>query len=131
MQSARLGLKPSILEIQRVVCAIKRLKLEELKSRNRSHRLSHSRQMGFLLCREFTDASFPMIARHFGGLDHSSLIFGVRQAKQREEESETVRAEMAAMRNMIRSILAAREEAKRESELSAWVNLGGELEAVA
>lgn len=173
MQPARLGPKPSILEIQKIVCERFGLTLEALRSRNRKRYLAHSRQMCFTLLREHTEASYPMIGRYFNGLDHTSVLYGDRQVKLREKTCDVVRGEMNILRARIARFMAERvyphsvmiagleNDAANEAMLSdaeplpvtpvakppprkfytprpaavldrdAWVNLGGELEAVA
>ena len=65
-------------EIQRIVAERFHLRVVELKSKRRTKNLVNPRQIGMYLCRELTDLSFPEIGRHFGGKDHSTVIYAVR-----------------------------------------------------
>ena len=51
------------------------IKISDLKSKSRSRRISIPRQIAMYLCREHTKLSLPDIGRHFGGKDHTTVIF--------------------------------------------------------
>ena len=51
------------------------VKVSELKSKKRSRQISIPRQIAMYLCREHTKLSLPDIGRHFGGKDHTTVIF--------------------------------------------------------
>ena len=51
------------------------IKISDLKSKNRSRRISIPRQIAMYLCREYTKFSLPEIGRLFGGKDHTTVIF--------------------------------------------------------
>ena len=48
---------------------------EELLGKKRSREISYPRQVAMWLCREMTDMSLPKIGEHFGGRDHTTVIF--------------------------------------------------------
>ncbi len=48
--------------------------LEDLKGKSRRRPLVIARQVAMYLGRQMTDLSFPMIAREFGGRDHTTVI---------------------------------------------------------
>jgi chromosomal replication initiator protein len=73
----------SIARIQQLVSEHFSLTVPELTAANRTHNVVHARQIAMYLCRELLNASFPSIARAFGGKDHSTVIHAC--SKIREE----------------------------------------------
>jgi len=64
----------SIARIQQLVGEHFSLTVPELTAANRTQGVVHARQIAMYLCRELLNASFPSIARAFGGKDHSTVI---------------------------------------------------------
>jgi chromosomal replication initiator protein len=78
--------------VQEVVAAKFHIKVSEMKSKRRTKALVHPRQVAMFLCREITQQSYPEIARHFGGKDHTTIMHACRQIeKARENNSELQR----------------------------------------
>ena len=48
--------------------------IDELRSKSRRRPLVIARQMAMYVTRQLTDLSFPMIAREFGGRDHTTVM---------------------------------------------------------
>jgi chromosomal replication initiation ATPase DnaA len=65
---------PAIFRIQREVCDRFGLAPIEMVSGRRSRRVARPRQIAMFLCRELTRASLPMIGRHFGNRDHTTIM---------------------------------------------------------
>ena len=55
------------------------IKISDLKSKKRSRQISIPRQIAMYLCREHTKLSLPDIGRHFGGKDHTTVIFAYKK----------------------------------------------------
>ena len=55
------------------------IKISDLKSKKRSQQISVPRQIAMYLCREHTKLSLPEIGRHFGGKDHTTVIFAYKK----------------------------------------------------
>ncbi|HWH35478.1 MAG TPA: chromosomal replication initiator protein DnaA, partial [Acidimicrobiales bacterium] len=53
--------------------------VEDLCGRSRRRPLVTARQVGMYVCRELTDLSYPAIAHHFGGRDHTTIIHAVEK----------------------------------------------------
>lgn len=96
----------TISDIIRAVCRHYCLSAEELQSRRHDFEYSHPRQVGYLLCREFTPCSLTHIARRFGQKDHTTVRSGLINLKYRMERSahraeaqsvEILRAQMAEL----------------------------------
>jgi chromosomal replication initiator protein len=74
---------PTIASIQEAICKHFGISREELLSRSRTQRLAWPRHMAMYLARELTDHSLPVIGRHFGGRDHSTVLNACRRAGER------------------------------------------------
>ena len=55
------------------------IKVVDLKSKNRSRRISIPRQIAMYISREHTKHSLPDIGQQFGGKDHTTVIFSHRK----------------------------------------------------
>jgi len=58
------------------------IKISDLKSKKRSRQISVPRQIAMYLCREYTKLSLPDIGRHFGGKDHTTVIFAHKKCSK-------------------------------------------------
>ncbi|HAS16449.1 MAG: chromosomal replication initiation protein DnaA [Nitrospirae bacterium RIFCSPLOWO2_02_42_7] len=67
--------KITIDKVQKVVSTHFNIKISDLKSKKRTKSLVTPRQIGMFLSRELLKMSFPEIGRHFGGKDHSTVIY--------------------------------------------------------
>jgi len=68
---------PAISSIQREVCSHFSLPALEMVSQRRSRVVTRPRQIAMFLCRELTPHSLPMIGRHFGGRDHTTVMHAI------------------------------------------------------
>ncbi len=73
----------SVAEIQAVACEHFGLTSDELLSSSRTTRIAWPRQVAMYLARELTDESLPVIGRHFGGRDHTTVLHAWRRTTQR------------------------------------------------
>jgi len=64
----------SIGRVQQLVADHFNLTVPELTARTRRRPVVHARQIAMYLCRDLLKASYPSIARAFGGKDHSTVI---------------------------------------------------------
>ncbi len=71
------GLTLSVMDIKRATASYFSIKLTELSSKSRSKNIARSRHIAMYLCRKHTALSYPEIGSHFGGKDHSSVIYSV------------------------------------------------------
>ena len=65
----------TISTIMKTVASYFDIKISDMKSKKRSREISIPRQIAMYLCREYTKYSLPDIGRHFGGKDHTTVIF--------------------------------------------------------
>ena len=71
----------SISRVQQLVADHLNLTVPELIARTRRREIVHARQIAMYLCRDLLKASFPAIARAFGGKDHSTVIHACTKVK--------------------------------------------------
>lgn len=69
----------TIEQIQQVVAAHYRLRIDELNSKNNSRQIAVPRQVAMYLCKRLTKHSFPEIGREFGGKHHTTVIHSVEK----------------------------------------------------
>jgi chromosomal replication initiator protein len=79
----------TIDQIQREVAAAFGLTVAELCSQRRTQEVVHPRQIAMYLCRELTDLSLPRIGEHFGGRDHTTVLYAVNKITQKLREDRT------------------------------------------
>ncbi|TLY22710.1 MAG: chromosomal replication initiator protein DnaA [Nitrospirae bacterium] len=68
--------------VQEAVAAKFHVKLADMKSKRRTKVLVYPRQIAMYLCREITQQSYPEIARHFGGKDHTTVMHACKQVEK-------------------------------------------------
>ncbi|HSZ70840.1 MAG TPA: chromosomal replication initiator protein DnaA [Solirubrobacteraceae bacterium] len=91
----------SVAEIQAFACKHFELTSEELLSSSRTARVAWPRQVAMYLARELTDESLPVIARHFGGRDHTTVLHAWRRTTQRLAEDSRSRQAVDNLRQLI------------------------------
>jgi hypothetical protein len=94
--------KAKIHEVKTVVAEMHGLTVDVLEGACRKRMFSGPRQEAMKLAREMTGASYPVIARHFGDRDHTTVIFADRKITGRE----TVDAKLAARLTECRARIA-------------------------
>ncbi len=82
----------SIRRIQDAVSTHFHISLEDLVSPRRTRELVMARQIAMFLAREHVKASFPEIAKKFGGRDHSTVIHACTKIRNAIEDSAELRA---------------------------------------
>src|SRR5512139_412315 len=73
------GRKTMLQTIQKLVCGRFNITRAELLSPRRERRIVVARHVGFYLCRLHSSHSLPEIGRRFGGRDHTTVLYGMRQ----------------------------------------------------
>jgi chromosomal replication initiation ATPase DnaA len=72
----------SLDAIKRAVSAYYKIPVLEFTSARRESRLVRCRMAYYWLARELTPASFPMIGRHCGMRDHTTVMSGLKNVKR-------------------------------------------------
>ena len=84
------GEKPISIEmIQKTISDYYGLRVQELKSKNKSRAIALPRQISMYLAKQLTGASLPQIGREFGGKHHTTVLHSVtkiRELRQKDKE---------------------------------------------
>jgi hypothetical protein len=101
-QSETTSFRAKIHEVKTVVAAVHGIPVSALESGCRKRVWAYPRQEAMKLARELTGASYPVIARHFGDRDHTTVLYADRKVSLREPED----AKLAARLNECRARIA-------------------------
>jgi chromosomal replication initiator protein len=85
----------SIELIKKTVASHFSLKPSDLASKRRTKNLSFPRHIAMYLCRKHTTFSYPEIATHFGGRDHSSVVHAANVVAAKVKVQEDLRSTIA------------------------------------
>ena len=77
--------------IQKVVSSHFNIKISDLKSKRKQKGVVLPRQIGMYLTRRLTKMSFPEIGSHFGGKDHSTIIYAVNKIKKQLKQDKNIK----------------------------------------
>jgi chromosomal replication initiator protein len=87
--------------VQETVAAKFHIKVSEMKSRRRTKALVYPRQVAMYLSREITQQSYPEIARHFGGKDHTTIMHACRQIEKARESDPGLQRTLEELKRQI------------------------------
>lgn len=85
MVSKKDELNISISTIQKKVVKYFNIKIEDIKSKNRSSSNILPRHIAMYLCKKFTKFSFPEIGKEFGDKDHTTILYASRKIEKELE----------------------------------------------
>jgi len=91
----------NIENILKTVAGFYGIKVSEIKSKRRTREISTTRQIAMYLCREHTKSSLPEIGKHFGGKDHTTVIFSHRKISNNIKENSALRSAIQEIKNLI------------------------------
>jgi len=95
------GAPLSLHDIATATCTHFSLTEQELLSSSRSPRVAWPRQLAMYLSRELTGDSLPTIGRHFGGRDHTTVLYACRRASARLAEDVSARRAVDELRERL------------------------------
>ena len=93
----------TLAAIQRSVADFFRVKVEDLKSKERNQGVVVPRQVAMYLSRSMTASSLPAIGDAFGGKDHTTVIHACEKIKRRLAEDEAFRKQVESLSHTIAS----------------------------
>lgn len=73
---------PSFAEIRDTVCGFTEISVNDFGTKRKDRLRAYTRQVAWLLAREMTNLSLPQLGRMSGGRHHTSILYGVRQARR-------------------------------------------------
>lgn len=89
--------------IQRAVADFYRVKVEDLKSKERNRGVVLPRQVAMYLSRTLTASSLPAIGEAFGGKDHTTVIHSCEKIKRRLTTDEAFRRQLESLSHAVAS----------------------------
>jgi chromosomal replication initiator protein len=84
----------SITEIQQVVARYFHKKVSDLHSRRWTKSTSQARQICIYLCRKFTGTSLEELGSHFGGKDHTTMLYSIRKIEKLLTKNPSIRGDI-------------------------------------
>jgi chromosomal replication initiator protein len=81
----------NVSSIQKVVSSHFNIKISDLKSNRKHKKVVLPRQICMYLTRRLTKMSFPEIGSHFGGKDHSTIIYAVNKIKTQLNQDKNIK----------------------------------------
>jgi len=93
----------TIDKIQKTVSDYFHIERDDLLSKTRVRHITHPRQIAMYLCRQHTEASFPVIGDRFGGRDHTTVIHASQVIERRMRDDSDLRDTVEKLANKLRS----------------------------
>ena len=88
-------------EICEVVVNRLKVKLSDMQSKKRTKRIAFPRQVCMYLAREMTDLTLADIGAHFGGRDHTTVIYGCEKIGEEINSDSRLRQEVVTIRDRL------------------------------
>lgn len=83
--------------IKAEVCDYFGIEHSQLIGPRRLAQFVRARQIGYFLCSKTTQHSLPVIGRHFGGRDHTTILYGVRSVERKLPSDPELASDIAAI----------------------------------
>jgi chromosomal replication initiator protein len=77
----------SLENIQKTVAEYFKIRVSDIRSKNRTRNITRPRQIAMTLSKELTNHSLPEIGDAFGGRDHTTVIHAVKKISQLTSEN--------------------------------------------
>ena len=91
----------TVENIQKVVAEYYRIKVSDLKSKDRSRSITRPRQLAMALAKELTNRSLPEIGKGFGDRDHTTVLHACKTIEKLREEDSGIQEDWS---NLIRTL---------------------------
>lgn len=92
----------SIDKIQKCICDYFKLKVSDLRAKNRSRSVARPRQIAMYLTRGLTDRSLPEIGSFFGGRGHATVIHACNKIEREAEVNMKTKKVLDELRLLIK-----------------------------
>ena len=92
----------SIEYIQKLVCEYFEVPVELLKSQTRKREIVQARQISMYLAKSHTKSSLKSIGMHFGGRDHSTVIYACQTVEDLVDTDKKFRAYVADIQKKLK-----------------------------
>jgi chromosomal replication initiator protein len=80
------------------------IRSKDLLSRSKVRALVHARQMGMYLSRQLTPMSLEEIGAHFGGRDHTTVLYGLERITDQLKTQPQVRGDLQLLKSRLSSL---------------------------
>jgi|GEM_PF-3531833 len=97
--------EPTCAVIAEVVAEFYKVCPADLLSQRRTDALSHPRMVAYYLCRMLTSKSLPVIGRHLGGRDHTTIRRGVIKIEEELATNRELEQEVEAIGSTLQDLL--------------------------
>ncbi len=91
----------TVENIQKTVAEYYKIRVSDLLSARRNRQLSRPRQLAMALAKELTSHSLPVIGQHFGGKDHTTVLYACRKINELRQSNPQVEEDYT---NLIRTL---------------------------
>jgi len=92
----------SVEDIQKKVASYFNINIREMSSSKRSRTIAFPRQIAMYATKELTTLSLPEIGGHFGGKDHTTVLYAVRKIDAKRKESDDFDEEMGRIMSLLK-----------------------------
>ena len=99
------SIPPSIAAIQQATAKHFHVRVHDILSQRRARKPTWARHVAMYLCRELTGHSMPVIGRHFGDRDHTSVMYAIRKVEERVKDCGRDREDVADLMETVRAPL--------------------------
>jgi chromosomal replication initiator protein len=96
-----------IATIQKIVAKVCGVKVAHLSNQQRAQCIARPRMMAMSLCCDHTKFTLPMIGRHFGGRDHTTVMHAVKRIAGLIETDDQVYADHCECEALVIAALEA------------------------
>ena len=92
----------TIDDIQKHVANYYNIRVQDMRSKKRSRNIAFPRQVAMYFSKTLTSRSLPEIGEHFGGRDHTTVLYAARKIEAKINEDSEFRDEMERLAKLIR-----------------------------
>jgi chromosomal replication initiator protein len=82
--------RSTIQAVERALCELFGVSVQEIRSPNRSRKVSMARTLAMFFCRRHTECALSEIGDHFGGRSHSTVIAAIHRVDQMIEAKDEI-----------------------------------------
>lgn len=93
----------TVARIQEIVASHYNIKTQDMKSSTRLRTIAFPRQVAMYLSRKLTPFSLPLIGQHFGGKDHTTIMYACQKIETMLQDDLTFRQELERLEKTLTS----------------------------
>ncbi|RMH49551.1 MAG: chromosomal replication initiator protein DnaA [Alphaproteobacteria bacterium] len=93
--------KVTLDEIIRKVAAHYNVRVGDILSQRRARAVARPRQIAMYLAKQLTARSLPDIGRHFGGRDHTTVLYALKRVEELRKTDSAIAEDLELLRRML------------------------------